>query len=115
LKVRDPDGFVSDAAYLTPTPAGSAPTDTRAVSLADRIWIGMVTEAAPGMMTTVEIGRYTEIGFVVTIPLLPEHPGKQPANEQARTSRTDRRRREKLIMSVIALAARSCFRKYDKD
>ena len=57
VKVRDPDGFVSDEAYLKPTPAGRPPTDTSAVSLGDPIWMGMVTEAAPGVTTTVETGR----------------------------------------------------------
>lgn len=55
--VRVPEGLVSVDAYFTWTPAGSPDTETRAVSLGESIWIGIVTGAAPGVSSIVAIGR----------------------------------------------------------
>ena len=74
LKVSDPEGFVSDAEYFAPTPAGRPPTETTAVSLGEPIWIGTVTDAEPGMTVTVETGRNTVMGFIAELPPPPPQP-----------------------------------------
>lgn len=84
-KVRVPEGFVSVDAYFTRVPAGKSETETRAVSLGEPIWIGIVTGAAPWVRLTVEIGRYTEIGFCERLPF-PAHP--QEASAQIDVSRS---------------------------
>lgn len=56
-KVREPEGFVSEEAYENCTPAGNPVTATRAVSLVELIWMGMLTGFEPTVSWTLEMGR----------------------------------------------------------
>ena len=73
VKVSNPDGFVSDAAYVTFTPTGSPTKLTRAVSLEDRIAIWTWVAMPPRATVTEEELSETEMGTMDGIPL-PPHP-----------------------------------------
>jgi hypothetical protein len=87
INVSVPEGFVSEAEYVSITPLGRPVTETIAVSLAELILIRTITGVPPCDTTTEAPDKVTEMGaWMIIEASLPPHPVAVSAIPPKRTT-----------------------------